>query len=97
MSGYANPPKPVRMTLEAVLIFMGKKASEWKEIKKQTAKMTFLTDVLEFDTDKVKAKTRQLVIDKYLNNEFMSDEKVKKASKAALGLASWLKAQVRYK
>ena len=49
---YANPPVPVKMTLECIAMLFGQD-TKWDNIKRMLAKPDFIKDVLQFRTEVV--------------------------------------------
>merc|ERR1712113_1173422 len=91
-----KPPKMVDMTLNCVLTLMGIKTNNWKDVQKILGGKDFIPQILKFDTNKVKEKTRKTIQKKYLENEDFTFERVNKASRVAGPLVLWVKSQVKF-
>lgn len=67
IKNFKNPPALVKMTLEAVVCCLlgGLKEPTWDEAKKELSKKEFITDVLNFKTDKISDKAKKNIIAKY--------------------------------
>ena len=96
MRAMLKPPVGVRMTMEAVMILLGKGKAEWSEIRKEVQQKTFINDVLSLDANTVTKRSIELLKKSYTNNEVFIPEKIARASKAAAPLCSWARAQVKY-
>merc|ERR1711997_452473 len=59
------------------------------------AKSTFIKEMLQFDTMRLKRRTREEV-KKYIEREDFNEHRANKASKVAGPLVKWVKSQVRY-
>ena len=68
----------------------------WGPSKKLLGDMKFLQTLQEFDKDNIPAKLIQKIRDEYIPNEEFVPEKVAKASSAAEGLCSWVRAMEAY-
>lgn len=68
----------------------------WKECKEVLSRNDFIQQVLNFDKDSINKKTKQFILDNYLNTPEWDTEKVYKASKAAGPMAEWVKSIVDY-
>merc|ERR1712154_498001 len=91
-----NPPKMVEMTLNAVVMMMGKKVKTWKDIQKLLGSNDFIPSILKFDTNKVREKTRKKLQKEYLSKEDFNFERVNKASKVAGPLVLWVQSQIKF-
>ena len=93
----ARPPNNVKLTLECVAIMLGEKRVEWADVRKILSKSDFISNILNFDADKLAAKQIKLVREKYLDgNPDLSTEKVMRSSKACGPLYMWAESQIRY-
>lgn len=75
---FANPPKNVKMTLEAVIVLVRglKVAPSWPEIKQELRKDEFIPNVISFDKDAVRAEIKKLILDKYLKTSDWNLDKI---------------------
>ena len=72
MRALGNPPKNVKLTLEAVAIMIkgitdAKKIPDWRALRTLLRGSSFISDVVGFDPHALVPETRQLVQSKYLN------------------------------
>lgn len=56
MRALARPPNPVRLTLEAVLILLNEKATDWNDVRKVIRRDDFISIVVNFDPESITAK-----------------------------------------
>ena len=96
MKAMLKPPEGVRLTMESVMILLGKGKMEWAEIRKEVVQKGFIDSVLELDANNIKKKSTDLLKKTYLSNEVFQPEKIARASKAASPLCTWATAQVTY-
>ena len=96
MKAMLKPPEGVRLTMESVMILLGKGKMDWAEIRKEVVQKGFIESVLELDANKVTKKSTELLTKSYLSNEAFKPEKIARASKAASPLCAWATAQVSY-
>eukprot|EP00980_Cylindrotheca_fusiformis_P017634 scaffold5529_cov117-Cylindrotheca_fusiformis.AAC.11 len=93
----ARPPNNVKLTLECVAIMLGEKRVEWADVRKLLSKSDFISNILNFDADKLSSKQIQLVKDKYLDgNPELTTQTVMRSSKACGPLFQWAESQIRY-
>ena len=103
-----TPPAPVMLVMEAVCIFMqmepvrkthpdtGQMFNDWWATSlKLLGQPGFLNKLKTYDKDKIKKKVIRKV-SKYVAKPEFEPARIKKASKAAGGLCSWVKALVDY-
>ena len=95
-----KPSHLVEKTMDAVCLLMVKKTKyelyDWKKVQKIMDK-NFIPDILNFDTNNLTAKRRKKVIQKYIDDERWTYERVNKKASRALGpLVLWVKHQVKW-
>ena len=103
-----TPPAPVMLVMEAVCIFMqiepvrkthpetGQMYNDWWATSiKLLSQPGFLNKLKTYDKDKIKKKVIRKVA-KYVAKPEFEPKRIMKASKAAGGLCSWVKALVDY-
>ena len=107
VKGFSSPPAPVKMVMEAVCICKGVKPTRvklpdgkmgddyWDAAKKMLMDPKFLESLKKYDKDNIKAKVIKK-IRPYLAKKDFQLKVVKKASKAAYGLCSWVRAMEAY-
>ena len=107
VKGMSNPPAPVKMVMEAVCIMKGVKPARvknkdgkmgddyWESAKKMLMDSKFLDSLKAYDKDNIKPKIIKK-IRPYLKKKEFELKVVKKASKAAYGLCSWVRAMEAY-
>ena len=91
-----NPPGGVKLALESVLLLLGEKADDWKQIRQIIVKDHFIPSIVNFDSEAITDKARKIFKDKYLSNPDYNYEKINKASKACGPLVKWASAQLQY-
>jgi len=90
-----NPPPVVELVMTSVVIVLGNKVESWRDIQKVLAGFKFVQSVLEFDTEKMKKKTRQEAV-KYTKKGEFNEERANKASRCCGPLVRWVKSQIQY-
>ncbi|GAA5850789.1 hypothetical protein JCM8547_009091 [Rhodosporidiobolus lusitaniae] len=93
----ANPPEPVKLSMEAVCILLGHKVDSWKTVQGVLRGESFIANIVNFDTSR--SMTRQLrdkMRNDYLSRPSFNFETVNRASKACGPLCKWVIAQVNY-
>ena len=103
------PPGGVKLTMEAVCIMKeippvkvpapdgkGKVDDFWEPAKKMMNDSKFLDSLVKYDKDNMKPEVIGKIRDKYVPNPDFTPEVVKKASLAAMGLCSWVRAMETY-
>ncbi|KAI9911312.1 hypothetical protein PsorP6_009030 [Peronosclerospora sorghi] len=93
----ARPPAAVRMTMEAVAVMLGETSLEWSDLRRFIRKDDFISQVVNFDSEKLTARQRHTVQVNYVDkvDEFDYD-KVNRASKACGPLYKWIVSQLSY-
>lgn len=104
-----NPPKAVKLVMEAVCIIKDVKPEKipdlatgkaiedyWPASKKILNDIKFLEQLINFDKDNIPPKIMKVINEKYLTNPDFDPEKVKNASIAAQGLCKWVIAMSSY-
>ena len=91
-----NPPGGVKLALESVLLLLGEKADDWKQIRQIIVKDHFIPSIVNFDSEAITDKARKIFKDKYLSNPDYNYEKINKASKACGPLVKWASAQAGF-
>jgi dynein heavy chain 1, cytosolic len=93
----ARPPNAVKMTLEAVAIMLGETSLEWADLRKFIRRDDFISQVVNFDSEKLTARQRQVIQTNYVQNaDDFEYEKVNRASKACGPLFKWVISQLNY-
>lgn len=93
----ANPPDLIKATLEAVCIMLNKKSNakyDWATIRKFMRGVTFIKDIIEFDSILIDEKMRQRISKEFLPE--LPYEAVRKASIACGPMVKWMQSQVSY-
>ena len=105
-----SPPAPVKLVMEAVCIMKGVKSEKiqdpdgsgkkivdyWGPAKKMLGDMKFLQSLKDYDKDNMDPKTIKTIRDKYVTNPGFVPAIIAKASRAAEGLCSWVRAMEVY-
>eukprot|EP01096_Ripella_sp_DP13-Kostka_P011830 TRINITY_DN484_c0_g1_i1.p1 TRINITY_DN484_c0_g1~~TRINITY_DN484_c0_g1_i1.p1 ORF type:complete len:4631 (+),score=2721.08 TRINITY_DN484_c0_g1_i1:206-14098(+) len=92
----ASPPPKVRLTIEAVLLLLGKGKVDWKDARRLMMDREFIPSIVNFQSDSITPKIRQTLEANYLTLEEFNYEAVNRASKACGPLVQWTIAQCRY-
>jgi len=95
MRALKNPPAVVELVMSSVVIVLGNKVQSWRDIQKVLANFKFVQSVLEFDTEKMKKKTRLEAV-KYTKKGEFNEERANKASRCCGPLVKWVKSQIKY-
>ena len=53
-----TPPKPVEMAVSSLVLLLGKKFTEWKDIKAFMASDSFIKSIIEFDSESISYVSR---------------------------------------
>ncbi|CAL4067976.1 unnamed protein product, partial [Meganyctiphanes norvegica] len=93
---FATPPPMVKLALESICLLLGRATTEWKAIKSVIVKDSFITDVINFDTESITPEIRKMMQSKYLSNPDYNFEKVNYSSKACGPMVKWAIAQIEY-
>lgn len=104
-----NPPKPVKLVMEAICIIKDVKPEKildptsgkttedyWAASKKLLGDIKFLEHLINFDKDNIPSKIMRIINEKYITNPEFDPEKVKNASLAAQSLCKWIIAMSNY-
>ncbi|CAK8696967.1 unnamed protein product [Clavelina lepadiformis] len=92
-----NPPDVIRDILEGVLRLMGIFDTTWVSMKSFLAKRGIKEDIINFDARKINPEIRASVEQLLQANGRSFDQKnAQRASAAAVPLAEWVKANVKY-
>jgi dynein heavy chain 1, cytosolic len=86
----------VRLTLEAVVILLGEKQTEWNEIRKILRREDFISTVVNFTPENITGRQIKEITETYLKNEEFDYENVNRASKACGPLHKWIVSQLQY-
>lgn len=91
-----NPPKKVKLVMEAICLMLTKKVLSWKEIGGIMRQKTFTKDVKDFDVDKIDKKLKKQLIDEYIKSNEWDIDSIRKAYSCAGDLACWLDAKLKF-
>ncbi|WFD02075.1 hypothetical protein MOBT1_000753 [Malassezia obtusa] len=93
----ANPPAPVKSTMESVCILLGHRIDGWKSVQAILRRDDFIASVVHLDTQQaVPRAVRERLTREYLSRDEYRYEIINHASKACGPLARWVMAQVHY-
>ena len=97
IKGFTKPPELCEFVMEAVMLYIGKKAN-WDTAKKEMQNaQNFLKQLKELKVDSLTEKTLGTIRKKYLDKKDKFDiEKIKKQSEPAANLATWAQAMSNY-
>jgi dynein heavy chain len=94
LKSFANPPKMVAVTLDAVCILFGVK-QDWKEAKALMNDMKFLDKLKDYDKDNIEpAMIKKLK--KFMDNPDFEADAIAKVSGAAKSICLWVRAMYTY-
>lgn len=97
VKGYANPPPPVVMTMEAVVTIFGSKDLKWESIKKEIMDPgKFIAKVKSLDVETIPESLWKKVRDKWFKMPGFKPELVMAVSSAAGKLCEWALALSEY-
>jgi dynein heavy chain len=97
IKGYANPPPPVVMTMEAVVTIFGQKDLKWESIKKEIMDPgKFIAKVQSLDVETVPESIWKKVRDKWFKMPGFKADLVTGVSVAAGKLCEWALALSEY-
>ena len=48
-----NPPPVIKLALESICLLLGQPVADWKEIRQILMKDTFISSIVNFDTDDI--------------------------------------------
>jgi dynein heavy chain 1 len=91
-----SPPPAVRLALEALFTLLGETNLEWRAIRAIIMKESFITGILNFDTENISDEIRNKMKSKFLDNPDYNFEKVNRASLACGPMVKWAIAQINY-
>lgn len=91
-----NPPPMVKLALESICMLLGQETSDWKSIRGVVMKDTFITTIVNFDTEDISDSVREVMKARYLSNPDYTYEKVNRASAACGPIVKWAIAQLSY-
>jgi len=90
-----KPPAVVELVMSACCQILGNKVKTWRDIQKVIANPKFVSLVLNFDTMKLKKKTRKSC-EEYTTHKDFNEERANVASKVAGPLVKWIESQLQY-
>ena len=98
VSRYPNPPAPVKLALEAVVLMLGERdaARDWEEIRKILRRSDFIKSVINYDAAGLSKKTRDDLTTKYLPEANFQYDVVYNASKACGPLVQWVASTLNF-
>lgn len=91
---FANPPEPVKLVMDAVLVLLQEKPG-WENAKKVMADMQFIARLQNYDKDSVPESVIRKV-SKYINDESFLPDVVGLSSFACCSLCIWVRAIHNY-
>ena len=92
----ANPPAAVKLALESVCLLLGEATNDWKVIRQIIVKDTFISNIVNFDSEAISDKNRKTFKKEFLDNPDYNFEKINRASTACGPLVKWASAQLNY-
>jgi len=91
---YNNPPRRVKLVLEAVMFLLLGKKLEWEQIRSEMIGQDFIQKVLKFDPSFLKPNIIETIKHNYIQHPDWNIEKIRNASQATGPLAEWLEMQL---
>ena len=93
----ANPPEPVKLTMESVCTVLGHKIDSWRTVQGLIRRDDFIQRIVNFDTaNQMTRHVRETMKKNFLSHPSFNYETVNRASKACGPLVKWVIAQVRF-
>lgn len=92
----ANPPAPVKLTMESVCMLLGHRLDGWKSVQSLIRRDDFIASVVRLDTNAVPRTLRERLQHEYLSRPEYNYDTINHASTACGPLARWVLAQVHY-
>ena len=96
LKSMSNPPAAVKLTMEAVCIFLGYQIDQWKSVQSILKKDDFISSIVNYDTKLISANALDLIQSKYSVDPAFTFESANRASKACGPLLKWVLAQISY-
>jgi dynein heavy chain 1 len=98
VSRFPNPPGPVKLALEPVVLMLGHSIDDWQGIRKVLRDSTnpFIKTILNYDINKLTEKLRVKIEKTYMTDPSFTFDVVYKASKACGPLVTWVSSVVNY-
>ena len=96
VSRYPNPPQPVKLALEAVVMMLGESTRDWEEIRKILRRSDFIKSVINFDASTLSKKVRDDITGKYMPDPNFQYDVVYNASKACGPLVQWVGSTINF-
>jgi dynein heavy chain, axonemal len=94
MKTFTTPPLLVGVTMEAVCLLLGRKQT-WADSKKLLGQLNFLDQLKSFDKDGLTPKIIKK-LQKFIDREDFTPERVQKQSVAAMSICMWVHAMYTY-
>eukprot|EP01059_Diplonema_ambulator_P010806 TRINITY_DN20837_c0_g1_i1.p1 TRINITY_DN20837_c0_g1~~TRINITY_DN20837_c0_g1_i1.p1 ORF type:complete len:1596 (+),score=485.47 TRINITY_DN20837_c0_g1_i1:459-4790(+) len=96
IKSYANPPKAVEMTMQAVMVLLDEGKYDWKKAKDLLGRGEFMRLLLEYDKENI-SKHIITKLTKFISDDEFTPEKVEKGGSAATKvLCIWCHAMYKY-
>eukprot|EP00105_Crassostrea_gigas_P045649 XP_019929797.1 PREDICTED: cytoplasmic dynein 1 heavy chain 1 isoform X11 [Crassostrea gigas] len=92
----SNPPPAVKMAVEAICLLLGENAQDWRAIRTNIMKDSFVPNIVKMQTQDITDEIRSKMKNKYLSNPDYNYEKVNRASLACGPMVKWAIAQINY-
>ena len=98
VSRFPNPPGPVKLALEPVILMLGKPIDDWPYIRRvlRNNDQPFIKSILQYDVEQLNEKLRVQIEQKYLTDPNFTFEIVYNASKACGPLVKWVSSVIKY-
>ncbi|KPA78921.1 hypothetical protein ABB37_05985 [Leptomonas pyrrhocoris] len=91
---YVKPPDIVKLIMDATLITLGERPSDWTYILKVIRQRDFMKRLADFDSLSISPSTRRLLRKEYLSNRRFTHEDAMEGSHALGALQGWVSAQL---
>lgn len=91
-----SPPVLVKSTLEATLLMLTGKKSDWTGVRKALVDAGFIQTIMNFDSKNISPAVRKQLQEDYFSQDKFNFENVNRASTACGPLVKWITAQMDY-
>ncbi|CAM9185724.1 unnamed protein product, partial [Choristocarpus tenellus] len=94
VKSFQNPPQAVQTVMEAVCLLLSE-AQDWESAKRVLGRSSFMDDLRTYNKEKLTAHRRK-ILKRYVQDENMSVDRLRKVSLAAAGMCMWVHAMDQY-
>ncbi|CAM9197261.1 unnamed protein product [Discosporangium mesarthrocarpum] len=94
VKSFQNPPQAVQTVMEAVCLLLSE-GQDWESAKRVLGRSTFMDDLRGYNKDSLPTHRRKS-LKRYVQDENMSVDRLRKVSLAAAGMCMWVHAMDQY-